>query len=50
MLPGTASRRHSVRLLQTIMPFIFYNTWALARFMEARRASVHNGEAGRRAR
>ena len=50
MRPRTTSRHHSVRLLLTMMPFIFYNIWTLARFMEARRAGVHNGEAGRRAR
>ncbi len=44
MRPRTTSRSHSVRLLLTIMPFVFYNIWTLARFMEARRAGVHNGE------
>ena len=44
----TTSRSHSVRLLLTILPFIFYNIWTLARFMEARRAGVHNEAADRR--
>ena len=44
----TTSRSHSVRLLLTILPLIFCNMWTLARFMEARRAGVHNGEADRR--
>ncbi len=48
MRPRTTSRSHSVRLLLTIMPFIFCNMWTLARFMEARRAGVHNGETDRR--
>ena len=46
MRPRTTSRSHSVRLLLTIMPFIFCNIWTLARFMEARRAGVHNGGDG----
>ena len=48
MRPGTTSRSRSVRLLLTIMPFMFCNMWTLARFMEARRAGVRNGEADRR--
>ena len=38
MRPGTTGRSRSVRLLPTIMPFMFYNMWTLARFMEVRRA------------
>ena len=48
MRPRTTSRSHSVRLLLTIMPFIFYNIWTLARFMEARHAGVHKEAADRR--
>ena len=50
MRPRTTSRSHSVRLLLTILPFILCNIWTLARFMEVRRAGVHNEVAGRRAR
>ena len=50
MRPRTTSRSHSVRFLLTMIPFIFYNVWTLARFVEARHAGVHNGEAVRRAR
>ena len=53
MRPRTTSRSYSVRFLLTIMPFVFYNIWTLARFMEARRAGVHNEArrtAARRAR
>ena len=48
MRPRTTSRSHSVRLLLTILLFIFYNIWTLARFMEARHAGAHNKAADRR--
>ena len=48
MRPGTTSRSHFVRLLLTMTPFMLYNVWTPARFMEARRAGVHDGEADRR--
>ena len=36
MRPRTTSTDYSVRILLWFIPFLFYNIWILARFMEAR--------------
>ena len=48
MRPRATTHTHFVRPLLTLIPFIFYNIWILARFMDARREGKHNEEADRR--
>ena len=43
MRPRTTSTDYSVRILIWFIPFLFYNIWALARFLAARRGLVRNG-------